>query len=301
MGVRRAVDLAEAELGRTPLADVYSCGPLIHNPQTLASLEKRGLVILDEDSPVPGARAAPAIIIRAHGVSPGVEADLRSRGFRIVDATCPRVKVSQNTARALAEEGRCVFIAGEKNHAEVKGIAGYVDAGLPGGKDGGCVIVGNAAEAGQAASSLFRRHPGAKTALIAQTTISEEEYAAIAEALKKHFPGMEVKNTICGATRERQDALRKLCGEVDAVVVAGSRESANTRRLLSIARDCGKPAWLAESAADLPPAEPPPFKKYGVVGLCAGASTPDDVVEEIFRALENIPNDGVYSYNAYSD
>jgi 4-hydroxy-3-methylbut-2-enyl diphosphate reductase len=322
--------MAEAELAARPVSgnscrpQVFSLGPLIHNPQTLSSLKERGLVILDEEEaasangqavcpPIheqpfagqPGQPAGssgkkPVIIIRAHGINPRMEEKFRAKGFRIVDATCPRVKASQNTAFVLARRGLAVFIAGEKNHAEVKGIAGYVRSGAEarpnvrtaGGAAGAdkteaagrrdCFIVGTAAEAETAAAALRRQRPDVETALIAQTTFSEDEYVRIAEAVKKSFPGLEVKDTICGATRERQDALRKLCAEVDAVIVAGGRESANTRRLLAIAGQCGKPCWLAETAADLPPE----LGRYGSAGLCAGASTPDNVIEEIAMALE---------------
>jgi 4-hydroxy-3-methylbut-2-enyl diphosphate reductase len=325
MGVRRAVKMAEAELAARPAAGnrppVFSLGPLIHNPQTLASLKGRGLVVLDEEAAAANGQAAcppcrdqpsagqgqtagspdekPVVIIRAHGVSPRVEENLLLKGFRIVDATCPRVKASQNTALALASRGLTVFIAGEKNHAEVKGIAGYVEAGSPrkipvdtarppetvdaAGRPARCIIVGSAAEAETAAETLRRERPDAETALIAQTTFSEDEYERIETAVKKRFPGLEVKDTICGATRERQNALRELCAACDAVIVAGGRDSANTRRLLAIAGQYGKPCWLAETAADLPPE----LKNHAVAGLCAGASTPDGVIEEIANAMEN--------------
>jgi 4-hydroxy-3-methylbut-2-enyl diphosphate reductase len=144
--------------------------------------------------------------------------------------------------------------------------------------------VGNAAEAETAACALRREWPDAETALIAQTTLSEDEYVRIKTAVKKSFPNLEVKDTICGATRERQDALRKLCAACGAVIIAGGKESANTRQLLAIARRCGKPAWLAETAADLPPE----LKNYAVAGLCAGASTPDGVIEEIAGAIRQM-------------
>jgi 4-hydroxy-3-methylbut-2-enyl diphosphate reductase len=283
MGVRRAVEMANAELS-VDLADpasVYTLGPLIHNPQTLDSLKKRGVRILDEsrDTWPPIKTEKPVVIIRAHGVSPAIEEDL-GKSFRIADATCPRVKASQNAARRLAEQGYRIFLAGEKNHAEVKGIAGYIEAA-----GGTCVIVGDAAEAAAAAGGAVTAAgvavADAKTALIAQTTFSVEEYAAVASALKKRFPNLEVKATICGATRERQSAWQEVCAAVDAVNIAGGRDSANTRRLLAIAESGGKPAWLAESAADVPDEA----GAYKTVGLCAGASTPDSVIDEIVQAL----------------
>jgi 4-hydroxy-3-methylbut-2-enyl diphosphate reductase len=304
MGVRRAVDAAEAELARavepagaerTGEGTIYTLGPLIHNPQVLDSLAARGVRILPEESGRwPPSLAGKAVILRAHGVSPRVEDELRSRGARIVDATCPRVKASQNIVRDLTGRGWTVFFAGERDHAEVRGIAGYAGGGQR--ENGDCVIAGNAAEAEAAGAELFRKTRGGsgerQTALIAQTTFSLEEYEAIAEVLKKYFPRLEVKSGICGATRDRQEALRKLCAGVDAVVIAGGRDSANTRRLLAIAESLGKPALLAESARDIPAdfagTSASPDGDPGVIGLSAGASTPDSVVEEIAAALEQV-------------
>jgi 4-hydroxy-3-methylbut-2-enyl diphosphate reductase len=142
-------------------------------------------------------------------------------------------------------------------------------------------VVAESNEAARAAGELYRDNPGAKTALIGQTTISSEEYRAIGEGIKKFFPALEVVDSICGATRDRQESLRELCGEVDAVIVAGGRLSANTRRLLFIAGEQGKPAWLVETPEDIP-AE---IAAYNTVGLCAGASTPDETIGTIEKAL----------------
>jgi 4-hydroxy-3-methylbut-2-enyl diphosphate reductase len=283
MGVRRAVEMAETELGRQaagPSARVYSLGPLIHNPQTLAALEGKGLSVIDECDP--GSARFPrdaAVIIRAHGVAPDVEQALRESFTRVVDATCPRVRASQKTARRLAEGGCRVFIAGEKNHAEVRGVAGHVAAA--GG--GSAIIVGNAPEAEKSARELRIAAPDTRTALVAQTTFSPEEYAAVTAAIRLCFPDLEVKDTICPATRERQDALRDLCAGVDAIIVAGGNESANTRRLAAIARASGKRAFCVENAAEL--AECAELAGSAAAGLCAGASTPDAVIDEIERAL----------------
>jgi len=296
MGVRRAVEMADEAISAASALSIYTLGPLIHNPQALASLLRRGVKILDEaefftGSPSGGRRFDGAtVIIRAHGISPETEQMFREQGARIIDATCPRVKASQNTARRLAEQGYRVFLAGEKDHAEIKGIYGYITAGThnrepaPGfSPEIVCNIVGNPEDADRAACELRKILKGdmVKTVLVGQTTVSEDEYHSIAEAIKKHFPDLEVKNTICGATRDRQNALKELCDTVDAVIIAGGKESANTRRLLSIARSCDKPAWLAESALDLSE----DVKAFAVVGLSAGASTPDHVIDEIERAL----------------
>ena len=282
MGVRRAVDLASREAassfeeGASAGKGVYTLGPLIHNPRVLRELESLGVRPIAELPPnLDGA----SLVIRAHGISPHAEAELRGRGGRIVDATCPKVKASQLKAKALAEAGCRLFLAGEAEHAEIAGIRGYALAGA--GTGGFCAVVGGAAEAEEAAAALFAKEPNGKTALIGQTTISPEEYASIGEGIKKYFPALEIIQTICAATTERQDALRELLDQVDAVIVAGGRESANTRRLLAIAAEGGKPRALVEDAAGIPP----DFAAFSVVGLCAGASTPDSCIDEIEQAL----------------
>jgi 4-hydroxy-3-methylbut-2-enyl diphosphate reductase len=285
LGVRRAVRLAEGEIASPePGRKYFSLGPLIHNPRILESLNRRGLEILDEKNLPPDLSDA-VVIIRSHGIDPGVERKLADRGARLVDATCPRVKANQLKARSLAASGRRIFLAGEAEHGEISGIRGYVMAAGAEAAGAGpppfCAVVGNAAEAEAAAEKLYRRDPAAETALISQTTISPEEYRAIGEVIRNYFPRLETADTICGATRDRQEALRELCGLVSAVVVAGGKNSANTRRLLSIARAQGKPCWLVEGPGGLPPE----ISAHETVGLCAGASTPDDVIDDIEKAL----------------
>ena len=281
MGVRRAVEMAwkASAAGNT---GVYSLGPLIHNPGVLKSLEERGIKVLKEGEvsfrPQVSGRENPTVIIRAHGISPKYETELVKQGFHVLDATCPHVKQSQKKARSFAEKGYRIFLAGEENHGEIAGIRGYTEQP---GRPSCCYVVGNPKEAEKAAEELFRREPDAKTALIAQTTINMNEYMAIAESLRRFFPAIEIVETICAATADRQKALRELCVQVDAVIVAGGRESANTRRLLSLAVELGKPAWLVEAAGEIP-AEAGAYK---TIGLSAGASTPDRLVDEIEEAL----------------
>jgi 4-hydroxy-3-methylbut-2-enyl diphosphate reductase len=276
MGVRRAMDMADAALAQAP-GTAFAMGSLIHNAQVMESLMQRGLVVLDEET-IPENLSGVPVIIRAHGVSPGLENTLTSRGARLIDATCPRVKASQIRAQELCRRGRRVFLAGEGRHAEIIGIRGYAPD---------CLVVGSPAEAAAAAEKLRREAPSLKTALIGQTTWDSSEYASVAEAIRAYFPDLEVCDTICGATRARQDSLRALCAEVDAVIVAGGRESANTRRLLDIARSFpgpggrGKPAWLVETPGDIPGE----INRYDAVGLCAGASTPDALIDAIEKAL----------------
>jgi 4-hydroxy-3-methylbut-2-enyl diphosphate reductase len=273
MGVRRAVDMAFAEAARG--GRIFTMGPLIHNPGVLDNLAKQGITALDEAAlrgPVDLSGAA--VIIRAHGISPGLEAELGERGARIVDATCPRVKASQMKAASLWKEGYRIFLAGEERHGEIIGIQGYAPD---------CVVTGGAEAAASAAAELFREEPGARTALIGQTTISPAEYRETGEAIRNFFPDLMIVDTICGAVRDRQNALRELLEEADGVIVAGGRESSNTRRLLAIAGQIGKPCALVEGAGEIPAA----LFRCGTVGICAGASTPDDLIDGIEGALLN--------------
>jgi len=286
MGVRRAVEIAvRASLETSRTGALFTLGPLIHNSRVLESLQKRGLVCLNENE-ISSLPADSTVIIRAHGVSPVIERELSKKGINILDATCPHVKLSQSKARNFVENGYRLFIAGEENHGEIAGIKGYAEDGCPNRVSSAvppCFVVSNAEEASASAEELYRSEPEAKTALIAQTTIRAEEYSAIGEKIKNFFPSLEIVNSICTATVDRQNALRDLAN-VDAVIIAGSRESANTQRLLSLARELGKPAWLAEAVSDMTPE----IAAYKTVGLSAGASTPDELIDEIEEALSYI-------------
>jgi len=296
-GVRRAVEIAYTEAeqskGNRP---VYTLGPLIHNPQVLEDLKRRGVEILDENHLPENLRGA-VVIIRAHGISPQTETELRRRGAQVIDATCPKVKSSQVKAAAFAKDGYRLFLAGEKRHAEIIGIKGYAEAVLPAAFAGQnadapfCAVVSNAAEAEKAAAQLHDEDSAlcrnAATALIGQTTISAEEYQSIGSAITRFFPGLEIAPTICAATQERQDSLRELLDKTDAIIIAGGKESANTRRLLAIAETAAlpasKPCAQAESAADIPA----DFFKFSTIGLASGTSTPDAVIDDIERSLVN--------------
>jgi 4-hydroxy-3-methylbut-2-enyl diphosphate reductase len=244
----------------------------------LERLEKKGVVIIDDKKVLSVGRFdGEPVIVRAHGVPPRVEKLLLERGAAIKDATCPKVKANQLLARQLEDKGYTIFLAGDKSHAEIVGILGYAPS---------CVCVQTATEVAAAAEAAAQAlsspilHPPSSillVALIAQTTFSSIIYDEIASELKKFFPKLEVKNTICPATAERQTALQELCKKVDFVIIAGDKTSANTTALLAIAKNAGLPALIAESAADIPPLP----ESVHVVGIASGASTPPDVIEGI--------------------
>ena len=269
MGVRRAVGIAQETARREGGREVYTIGPLIHNPQAVAELAREGVVAISE-SELDGRISGAAVVVRAHGVPPSMAERLEALGARVVDATCPRVLASQRKARDFHLRGFSVAIAGDAGHGEVLGIAGYAP---------GAVVVGGPEEARAAVLEP-------PVALIAQTTIRREEYEAIRDALAERFPDLAVVDSICPCTAERLESLARLAEEVDAVVVVGGRNSANTARLLAAARDRGKPAWLVETSAELP-AE---VFGYGRVGLTAGASTPESLIDEVEAGLYRSPD-----------
>ena len=263
-GVRRAVDLAEQALSENN-GVVYSLGPLIHNEAALADLEARGLCTVQE-SQINTIPNDSTVIIRAHGVAPSVTAALEEKCCRIIDATCPRVKASQKMVERYTSQNDYVIISGDKNHGEMIGIAGFAGRNF--------IQIQNADEA--AALDI----PGSdkiNVILMSQTTYSIKEFQKIQEILSSKFRNITVMNTICPATSERQQALQDLCSQVEGVLVIGGKNSANTRRLYQTAAENCKLAAHIQSAADIPPE----FFKLQTVGITAGASTPDNIIDQV--------------------
>lgn len=267
-GVKRAVQMAVEAAGQ---GRVYSLGPLIHNPREIARLSSSVLVIESlEEAARPGS-AGPQVVIRSHGVGPQVYAQAEKLGLKLVDATCPFVQKAQQAARQLYQEGWQVVIVGDQNHPEVAGIKAWTaDTAW---------VAANAAEA-LALPDL----PSAALGLgvVAQTTQTEANLAEVLAALQglqAKYPKICFRDTICRATRQRQEAARSLAAESDLMVVIGGKNSANTKKLLQICQECGVPALLVEGADELPADL---FDRpKGSVGVCAGASTPDWIIEEV--------------------
>jgi 4-hydroxy-3-methylbut-2-enyl diphosphate reductase len=271
MGVRRAIDKALAGAEHTDGKKVFTLGPLIHNPRVVEYLKKQGINILD-DKNLPKTLAGSIVIIRAHGISPQLEETLKLKQAEIIDATCPRVKANQRKAQDFSDKGYDIFLAGEKNHGEIVGLTGYCPD---------CIVVENADEAADAAKMQYKKNPASDCALIGQTTISHKEYDSIGKEIQSFFPNLNIVDAICNATKKRQEALRELCSQTDAVIIVGSKSSANTKRLLKIAEDMGKPAWLVEDKIDLPKE----IYQYERIGISAGASTPEEAIDEIEAIL----------------
>ncbi|MQL51590.1 bifunctional 4-hydroxy-3-methylbut-2-enyl diphosphate reductase/30S ribosomal protein S1 [Desulfofundulus thermobenzoicus] len=265
-GVKRAIKLAE-ETVRERDGPVYCLGPLIHNPQVMQKLAAEGVQEIDRvEKAAPGGK----LIIRSHGVGPGVLDTARDRNLKVVDATCPFVGRAQSLARELASGGTPVVIVGDKRHPEVQGIVDWTG--------GQAVVVDGPEEA--------RRLPVVeKMAVLAQTTQPLANFQAVVDVLQEKAGQLQVYNTICHATGARQQAALELAREVDVMVVVGGAASANTRKLAALCRQSGKPAYQVETARELDPVW---FKGVKVAGLTAGASTPDWIIEEVERRMKEL-------------
>lgn len=268
-GVRRAVELAEKALMENSGKKVYSLGPLIHNEKFLEKLNSKGLEIIEENQ-IDSLEEESVVIVRAHGVGPNVIRQLEQKKCCILDATCPRVKASQKMVERYTNQNDYVILSGDKNHGEVIGIAGYAGKNF--------IQIQNKEEA---ESLDFSEIEGINAILMSQTTYSEKEFEQIESILRKKIKNIDVMNTICPATRERQEALVELCKKVDGVLVVGGKNSANTKRLFQTAAANCKNAALIQTSDEIPQ----DFYKMETVGITAGASTPDEIIEAVEKSL----------------
>ena len=261
MGVRRAMQIVHDIIDTRPSCPVHTFGPLIHNRLVLEDLEKRGVTVIERTKDAEG-----IVIIRAHGIQPEVKKILEKRCEELVDATCPRVLHSQEKVREASEKGFHTVIAGDKDHGEVKGIAGYASS---------VDIVQSSEEAAELDIPD-------NTLVISQTTFSESEYEKIYSILSEKADNVQILKSICPATEKRQQALSAMLNQVDAVIIIGGKNSANTRRLYKTALNANKNSWHIEKADEIPDK----IREFKVVGITAGASTPDWIIKEVEDKLK---------------
>ena len=263
MGVRRAIDLVEKEIGQGE--DLFTLGPIIHNRQVQENLASRGVRLADIPEDV---SEGSSLVIRAHGVEPELEERLMSRGVKIIDGTCPKVKSSHRTIEEYSGNGYFVVILGDKNHGEVKGLAGRADRHA---------VVSTASEAEKLTLPE-------KTLFICQTTVKDSEFEEVRDILLTKNPHTVIRNMICAATMKRQKAVRELSTQVEAMVIVGGRGSSNTKRLYQTALENDIFACHVETADELPPE----LHKFSRIGVSAGASTPDDIIDEVMERLRSL-------------
>ena len=265
-GVKRAVEMAEK--AAADRINGATLGPLIHNPQFIAELEAKGIACKDD---LDQFTAGETVIFRSHGVGPEVYEKAEAKQLNIIDATCPNVRMAQKKAFQAAQDGYLPIIVGEKNHPEVKSIKKWAGENA--------IVV-------EYLKDISEVPQKDKYAVIIQTTFELQKFEEILAALQKEREGeYRVERTICLATSQRQNAAMKLAGEVDAFIVIGGRNSANTRHLYElVASKCPK-AYHIETAAEL---EQEMFRDCIKIGITAGASTPDRLIKEAIVAMENM-------------
>jgi 4-hydroxy-3-methylbut-2-enyl diphosphate reductase len=265
-GVERAVQMVEKAIGEGDT--VRALGPLIHNAQEMERLEKEGVATISE--PVQIKRSETAVI-RAHGVTPEVERELRESAAKVVDATCPFVTKVQRLASRAAAQDRHVVVVGNPDHPEMIGVKGYAPEHA--------FIVKDADEV----KTLPRLN---NPLVVSQTTIKLKTFLEAAEAVKENANGeTQIVNTICSATRDRQDAARALAGEVDAFYIIGGRHSSNSRKLLAVCLEQCPKSFLIETEAEINSED---LRGAARVGVTAGASTPNWLIERVIKSLEEI-------------
>ncbi len=267
MGVRRAVEMV-LDAPNKHENPICTYGPLIHNPQVLTLLEEKGISVITD---IPE-HASGTVLIRAHGVPPRAKHNLRKAGFKIIDATCPRVIKVQTIIHKHARTGYATIIIGDRDHPEVVGLQGYT------GERG--YVVDNLKD-------LDSLPPFDRAIIVAQTTQNTVLFDQVKSWAGRKFPHYKIFDTICDSTAKRQAEIHKLANTVDAVIVVGGHNSGNTQRLAEIARQAGKPTYHIETETEL---ELEAFDSAQHIGLTAGASTPNWTIKKIYRTLEILPS-----------
>ncbi|MFP4130839.1 MAG: 4-hydroxy-3-methylbut-2-enyl diphosphate reductase [Thiohalospira sp.] len=271
-GVDRAIDIVDRALEAFG-APIWVRHEVVHNRYVVDNLREKGARFVEELDEVPDGAT---VIFSAHGVSPAVRREAERRGLTVFDATCPLVtKVHLEVVR-YAREGRECLLIGHAGHPEVEGTLGQYERE---GGDGGMYLV----ETPEDVDNLEVADPD-RLAFVTQTTLSMDDTAAIVEAIRRRFPAVDTprKEDICYATQNRQDAVKRLAEEADAVLVVGSPNSSNSNRLREVAERAGCRAWLVDGAEDL---QRDWFEGVDRIGITAGASAPEVLVNNVIQQL----------------
>lgn len=275
-GVERAIDIAAkfADEGNNP---VYTDGPLIHNRQMMERLENKGIKEVGDyqsstDVEIEQSSKDNAVmVVRAHGISPQRRSYLKNLGMKFKDATCPDVGIIAGKIKLHSRKGYATVIFGDPKHPEVIGLMGYTE--------GRGHVVKTTADI-DALPEL-----GANVCMVSQSTMFTDEFEKLSAHLHHHYPAAKVFDTICGATKERQSDVLVLKEKgAEAIVVVGGRHSANTMKLAALVEKHGLPAYHIETVAELDFAHLQ--DNYAIIGVTAGASTPEFLIQEVCERLE---------------
>jgi len=272
-GVDRAIEIVERALELFG-APIYVRHEVVHNRFVVEGLREKGAIFIEELSDVPDDST---LIFSAHGVSKKVQAEGKTRGLKIFDATCPLVtKVHMEVARYEKQGQECILI-GHAGHPEVEGTMGQYTS-----EDGGMYLV----ETPEDVAILSVKNPD-KLAFVTQTTLSVDDASIVIDSLRKHFPNIKGprKDDICYATQNRQDAVKRLAEHCDLLLVVGSKNSSNSNRLRELSDKLGTVSYLIDNATDI---EPSWFDGKQIIGLTAGASAPEILVKEVVARLKEL-------------
>ena len=264
-GVKRAVDMVYEKLEHNEGKPIYTYGPIIHNEEVVADLERKGVRVvekLEELEQLPGG----IVINRSHGVSKEIYDRMLASGHEVVDATCPFVKRIHRIVEQESRAGKHIVIIGNPGHPEVEGIRGWSVSPV--------TILENPEEAQEV--SLPENQ---ETCIVSQTTFNYNKFQELVEIVKKRGYNGSVVNTICNATEERQTEAKEIAAKVDVMIVIGGRHSSNSRKLYEICREECPETHFIQTLDDLK--LEPPKKAVRLFGITAGASTPNNIIEEV--------------------
>ena len=261
-GVKRAVETVYEQTGTENR--IYTYGPIIHNEEVVKDLESKGVTVLEGEEDLRKLDKG-TVVIRSHGVPREICEMIEKKGLTCVDATCPFVKRIHRIVEKESGEGRRIIIIGNPGHPEVEGIMGWSHTPA--------AVIESAEEA-----EKFTCLPGEKLCLVSQTTFNYNKFKELVEIFQKKGYNISIVNTICNATEERQTEAREIADKVDAMIVIGGKHSSNTRKLYEICRERCKSTYLIQTLDDLHLELP---ETAALVGITAGASTPNNIIEEV--------------------
>ena len=269
-GVKRAVETVyqQTEKSEHP---IYTFGPIIHNEEVVADLEKKGVQVVSSASELIG-KPKGTVIIRSHGVEKKIYEEIRGLGFEIVDATCPFVLKIHRLVEQYGQEGYHVVIIGNETHPEVEGIKGWSN-------ETETTVIGTKEEA-----EAFCIPSGKKVCIVSQTTFNYNKFQELVEIVSKKGYDIIVLNTICNATEERQTEAEQIAKKVDAMIVIGGKASSNTQKLFEICKKECANTYYIQTIKDLDLTR---LKSTDNVGITAGASTPNNIIEEVQKNVRN--------------
>ena len=263
MGVKRAVDLVLDMTRHKGTEPIYTYGPLIHNPQTVELLRKRGIIPVSGLEGIASCRPGATLVVRAHGISPQERKAIRDKGLKIIDATCPKVGHVQAIIRKHASRDYAILIIGDEKHPEVSGLLGYAY--------GRGMAINSPEDVG-------RLPELEKVCVVAQTTQNTDIFMNLVAAVKARFPDTVVFNTICDSTEKRQSEIKHMAEEAEAIVVVGGRNSANTMQLARLSELSGASTFHIETADEL---KNTAIDRFNRIGVTAGASTPNWIIDRV--------------------